>query len=102
MARRLVVVDASSLIGLSAIGAFHLLERLFGTVAVTREVWNEVMAGGGLPGAADLDAAVATGRVRVMDVQTDGADFPRLGAGEASTLRLAMAHAGAKLVVIDE
>ena len=63
---------------------------------------DEVGAGGDLPGAADLEAAVAAGWVRVMDVGTDGPDFPKLAAGEASILRLAMAHTGGKLVVIDE
>ena len=102
MARGLVAVDASSLIGLAAVDALDLLERLFGTVAITTAVREEVAAGAGLPGATEVEAAVAAGWIRVVDVGTGTTDFPRLGADEAATLRLAMAQAGGTLVVIDE
>lgn len=102
MPRRLVAVDASSLIGLSAVGAFGLLEKLFGTVLITSAVRDEVLAGEGLPGALDLEAALAIGWLRVVDVDFDEADFPKLGPGEASTLQLAMEDTRVSSVVIDE
>ena len=102
MARRLVAVDASSLIGLSAIDAFDLLEKLYAEIAVTSAVREEVAAGEGLAGNADLEAALAAGWIRVANAGAEGPDFPGLGAGEASTLRLVVAHRGASLVVIDE
>ena len=45
MARRLVVADASPLIGLVAAGAFDLLRRLYGQVTITESVRDEVLAG---------------------------------------------------------
>ena len=50
MARRLVVADASPLIGLAAAGAFDLLRRLYGQVTITVSVHDEVLAGGDRPG----------------------------------------------------
>lgn len=102
MPGRLVAVDASSLIGLSAIGALDLLHRLFGTVVVTSAVRDEVLAGEGLPGAIELETALAAGWLRVVDVAPDEASFPKLGLGEASTLQLAMEDTRVILVVIDE
>lgn len=45
MASRLVVADASPLIGLAAAGAFDLLRRLFGQITITDSVRDEVLAG---------------------------------------------------------
>ena len=50
MAQRLVVADASPLIGLAAADSFDLLRDLFGSVTVTVEVYDEIVAGQGLPG----------------------------------------------------
>lgn len=102
MARGLVAVDASSLIGLAAVDALDLLERLYGAVVITTAVREEVAAGEGLPGAVEIEAAIDAGWIRVVDVGSGTMDFSGLGAGEASTLWLAIAHAGQKLVVIDE
>lgn len=102
MPGRLVAVDASSLIGLSAIGALDLLQKLFGTVVVTSAVRDEVLAGEGLPGATDLEVALATGWLGVVDIDPDEAGFPKLGPGEASTLQLATKDSRVGLVVIDE
>ena len=92
MAKKLVAADASPLIGLAAADAFELLERLFGRVTVTPEVRDEVLAGGELPGAAELVAAIASGWVEVAGARGDPGRFPELGAGEASTLLIALAH----------
>ena len=60
MADRFVAADASPLIGLATAGAFHLLKELFGRVRVTPAVRSEVLAGGSLPGASELAAAIAS------------------------------------------
>jgi predicted nucleic acid-binding protein len=73
MDARLVAVDASPLIGLAAAGAFDLLRRLFGTVTVTAVVRDEVLAGDGLPGAAELAEAVRAGWIEVIDADADTA-----------------------------
>ena len=100
MATKLVIADASPLIGLAAIEAFDLLQRLFGRVTVTDAVYEEVLAGANLPGAAELEAAVGEGWVDVVPVDIHAA-FADLGDGEACTLSLAVQHA-ACLVLMDE
>lgn len=102
MAQRLVAADASPLIGLAAAGAFDLLRRLFGTVAVTAAVRNEVMAGGNLPGARELADAIKEGWIEVARAPSGTDMFPELDAGEASTLALALKHGGECLVLMDE
>ena len=102
MDERLVAADANPLIGLAAAGAFDLLRQLFGTVTVTAVVRDEVAAGGGMPGAAELAEAVRAGWIEVVDTEADTTLFGDLDAGEASTLTLASEHAGPCLVVMDE
>ena len=101
MEERLVVSDASPLIGLASAGAFDLIRGLFVRITVTAAVHGEVMAGGELPGARELAAAVRDGWIEVVPASPD-ARFAALGAGEASTLALAVRHPGACLVLIDE
>ena len=102
MAKRLVAADASPLIGLAAAGAFDLLHDLFGNVTISRAVRDEVMAGGELPGAAELAAAIETGWIKVVRNPSGMGRLPELDAGEASTLALAFKHQGECLVLMDE
>lgn len=101
MTERLVVADASPLIGLAAAGVFDLLRRLFLRVTVTETVRDEVLAGGELPGARELAAAIEDGWIEVAPIGP-GAEFPELDAGEASTLALALRHTETCLVLMDE
>ena len=102
MAERLVAVDASALIGLAKTGAFDLLRGLFGTIAVTRIVWDETLTPEDLPGAQELTSAIEARWASVHDVDADEDAFPDLDAGESSTLALARAYRGRCLVVMDE
>ena len=102
MAERLVAADASPLIGLAAAGAFDLLRRLFERVAVTAAVRDEVLAGGARPGARELTEAIESGWIKVAAVRPDRERFTDLGAGEASTLVLAIEHPGRCLVLMDD
>ena len=101
MAQRLVAADASPLIGLASAGAFGLLRKLFVKVTVTTAVRDEVLAGGALPGASELEAAIRDGWIVVVP-DRDGPEYVDLGAGESSTLALARDHAGACLVLMDD
>ena len=102
MAERLVAADASPLIGLAAAGAFDLLRSLFGRVTVTAEVRDEVLAGGGQPGARELSQAIEEGWIEVATAEPAPGAFPDLDAGEASTLVLASGRLGPCLVLMDE
>ena len=101
MAERIVLCDASPLIGLAAAGGFDLLRQLFGTVTITATVRQEVLAGKNLPGAAELSAAMRTGWVRVIE---DPAETPDTGLdmGEATLLAAAARHEGPCLVLMDD
>ena len=94
-----VVLDASPVIGLSKIGQFDLLQQIFGTVAVTSKVRDEVLRGDGQPGDCELGMAIEGGWVEVVDVETNS-DFSKLGAGEAATLAYARKTGG--LAVLDD
>jgi predicted nucleic acid-binding protein len=51
----IVVSNSSPLISLAKIGAFDLLRKLYGKLVISAEVCAEVVvAGAGLPGAADV------------------------------------------------
>jgi predicted nucleic acid-binding protein len=100
--QKLVTADASPLIGLAAADAFGVLRELFGTVTITRTVKEEVMAGGGLPGAHELQAAMREGWIRVAPTPPDTWRFTSLDAGEASTIALALQRQGALVLMDDE
>jgi predicted nucleic acid-binding protein len=102
MAARLVVVDASPIIGLAAAEAFDILRGLFGSVVVVEAVRQEVSAGPGRPGATELDKAVAEGWVLVRPDPAGSPDFPDLGPGGAATIALAIGQEGPCLVVLDD
>lgn len=101
-ARRLVVADASPLIGLAAARVFEVLRELFGTVVVSRAVVDEVTAGGERPGAEELTAAMREGWIRVAPTPAETWVQPEIDVGEASTIALALAHDGPALVLIDD
>ena len=101
MAERIVAADASPLIGLASAGAFGLLRELFHEVTVTVAVRDEVLAGGELPGARELEAAIRAGWVEVIPDCRDP-EFANLGPGESSTLAFAKNYPGTCLVLMDE
>ena len=101
MAERLVAADASPLIGLASAEAFGLLRKLFLKVTVTAAVRDEVLAGGDLPGAGEIEAATRDGWIVVVS-NPDNSEYVDLGAGESSTLALARNHPGACLVLMDD
>ena len=60
------------------------------------------LAGGDLPGARELAAAIQAGWIKVARTPSGTEIFPELDAGEASTLVLALKHRGERLVLMDE
>lgn len=99
---RFVTADASPLIALAAAEVFHALSPLYGTVTITRAVKDEVMVDAALPGAGELDAALRAGWIRVSPTPLETWRFAELGAGEASTIALALQHAETALVLMDD
>jgi predicted nucleic acid-binding protein len=85
----IVVSNSSPLISLSRIGQLHLLPKLFGSIHVSQQVYEEVVVDGfGRPGS--MQVTQATWIVR-MEVEPEGAmRFPSsLGIGEVTSIVLA-------------
>ncbi len=101
-AKKLIAADASPLIGLATADAFDLLRQLFGTVTITQLVKDEVLAGGILPGARELRAAMREGWIRVAPAPLATWRLTGLDSGEASTIALALQHDGPRLVLMDD
>jgi predicted nucleic acid-binding protein len=99
-----VVSDSSPLIALARIGHFDLLPKLYGSIIVPTEVYNEVViAGAGLPGAeqaANADWILVTA-VRDPAALRLAVERTGLGTGEASAIILAK-ELEADLLLVDE
>ncbi len=102
MARRKVVLaDASPLIGLARIGGLDWLRKLYRTVAITKAVRAEVLIEG-QPGQVELAAALRRRWLRQLRSEPAEPELPRIEAGEASTLRAALALGDCALVILDD
>lgn len=99
---RIVISDASPLIGLSLVGGLEWLPILCGEVWMPQEVYREVLSGKQARGEADIQAAMDAGWLKVWD-QT----FPLLAGidldeGESACISLALNHPEPVLLVMDE
>ncbi|MFM7531388.1 MAG: DUF3368 domain-containing protein [Rubrivivax sp.] len=89
---RLVLTDASPLIGLPRVDGLNWLQALFGVVWMPPEVRAEVLTGQGLPGEAAIAQAELAGWLRSMEHAPSEPGLPDLDEGEAACIRLALAH----------
>ena len=98
---RLVLTDASPLIGLDRVDGVPWLRRLFGRVEITHPVWLEL--GGAEEAEPSITGAIEEGwlvRRRAAPVRPPAP--PHLGHGQWSTIRAAAAHRGESLVLLDD
>jgi len=98
----IVLVDASPLIALAAVGGLEWLHRLFGTVTLTTVVRDEVIPGAGRAGEIEIADAIERKRLRVIDDEWSTPQFPELDEGEARVLRAAANLRVPCLLLIDE
>jgi predicted nucleic acid-binding protein len=99
-----VVSDASPLIAFARIGHFDLLPKLYGTILIPTEVYNEVViAGAGMPGAKQTAEAswIQVTAVRDSAALRAAVEKTGLGTGEVSAVILAKELA-ADLLLVDE
>ena len=89
---RLVLSDASPLIGLAIVQGLDWLQVLFGEVWLPTQVQNEVLAGGVPRGVEEIRAAIAAGWLRVWQEPFAEVELPDLDEGEAACIRIALAH----------
>jgi predicted nucleic acid-binding protein len=99
---RLVLSDASPLIALSRVNGLAWLPRLFGTVSMPPKVYSEVLPGLGLPGEDAITQAVRAGWLTVTGRAPETPALPELDEGESACIRIALAHDGPALLLIDE
>jgi predicted nucleic acid-binding protein len=105
---RLVLTDASPLIGLARVDGIGWLRDLFGTVWCPPEVRAEVLTGKGLPGEAAIAQAESAGWLRSTEPAPAEPDLPDLDEGEAACIRVALAQrtrvegAAPALLLMDE
>jgi predicted nucleic acid-binding protein len=96
----IVVSNASPLIILSGISQLEILKQIFQKVFIPQEVYAEVAAGGGMPGAREINSSfleVRSVSMAISPVQ----DRHRIGKGEAATIILAR-EMKAELVIMDD
>lgn len=100
----IVVCDSSPLIALAKIDSFLLLQKLYGGLIISREVYEEVVvAGGGLAGAADTSKStwIEVRQIKNPADLTVAQTRFGLGVGELSTMILAK-EIRADLVILDD
>jgi len=99
---RLVLSDSSPLIALSRVSGLAWLPSLFATVSMPPEVYSEVLPGLDLPGEDAIKQAVSAGWLRVTEPAPHTPELPELDEGESACIRLALAHDGPTLLLMDE
>jgi len=99
---RLVLTDASPLIGLARVDGLAWLETLFGQVWMPLEVRTEVVVGRGFPDEEKIIAAERAGWLCTSQPAPALPRLPDLDAGESACIRLALAHPEPSLLLMDE
>jgi len=106
---RLVLSDASPLIGLARVDGLPWLATLFGSVGVPDEVRREVLSRQQWPDEQAIGAAFETGILRRLDAPSEvrkeiseSLALANLDEGEAACIRYALASAGSVLLLMDE
>jgi predicted nucleic acid-binding protein len=102
VARKIVLADASPLIGLARVGGLPWLRKLYRTVSITKAVQIEATGARDLPGAVAISVALKQGWIRVLRQEWSDPPLPQLDTGEASTLRAAIALGAGTLVLLDD
>jgi predicted nucleic acid-binding protein len=100
--KEVAFVNASPLIGLAHVDGLAWLRKLYGRALITPTVRSEVLTGLGRAGEAEVSAAIRRRQISVLRRDPAGPLLPALDDGEASTIRAALAHGPAALVILDE
>ncbi|MDP2371804.1 DUF3368 domain-containing protein [Rhodoferax sp.] len=78
------------------------LQPLFGVVWLPAEVRVEVLRGFSSPDEQAIGAAVTSGWLAICGPTPETPALPELDEGETACIRLALAHSGASLLLMDE
>lgn len=99
---RIVVSDASPLIGLSIVGGLSWLAKLFGEVWIPRQVHDEVLSGKHSRGEAAIRAAIESGWLKIWEAPFEPLPDIDLDEGESACINLAISHPEPVLLIMDE
>jgi predicted nucleic acid-binding protein len=99
---KIVLSDASPLIGLAVADAFDVLRDLFKVVSITESVKKEVAARKTLPGAAEVTRGIAEGWIKRLRDPRGEPLLPTLAPGETATLNVARGLRAGCLVLLDD
>jgi predicted nucleic acid-binding protein len=99
---RVVIADASPLIGLSIVDGLQWLPVLFGEVWIPETVRCEVIPNPSARGAADIQAALTAGWLNVWDAPVQPLLGINLDEGESACISIALSHPEPVLLIMDE
>ena len=99
---RLVLTDASPLIGLARVDGLAWLRDLFGQVWMPEEVRQDVLAGETSQDRESIVAAERAGWLSVCETTPTQPELPELDEGESACIRIALQNRGASLILMDE
>ncbi len=99
---RLVLSDASPLIGLARVDGLVWLRELFGSVGMTMEVAEEVLVDNRADDELHIRQSLAEGWLYRLGKSPPEPQYPHLGHGESSCLRVALARTEPTLLLLDD
>lgn len=89
---RIVIVDASPLIGLSIVSGLSWLSRLFGEIWMPEEVRREVLSGNVSRGESEIRSAIEEGWLKVRPEAATLDRAINLDEGEHACIQIALNH----------
>lgn len=99
---RIVIIDASPLIGLAIIGGFQWLPHLLGPVYLPESFRREVLPGKNATGEREITGALQEGWLHVWTNPIDSLLEIDLDPGETDCINLALQHSEKALLIMDE
>jgi predicted nucleic acid-binding protein len=100
---RVVIIDASPLIGLAIVDGLTWLPALFGSVWMPATVEREVLPGVGARGESEIAAAITRNDLRLWQGPYAKTSLPDLDEGEADCIRIGLSVGAANaLLIMDE
>lgn len=99
---RIVVIDASPLIGLAMVDGLKWLPEIFGTVFLPETVKQEVLPGKAARGEEAIANALDAGWIKVWSETIEPRLDIDLDAGETDCINLGLSYADEVLLIMDE
>lgn len=99
---RIVVTDASPLIGLSIVEGLCWLPELFGEVWLPEQVRKEVLPNKQVRGEKEIQHAINQKWLRVWETEVEPLPDINLDEGESACISLALAYKDPVLLIMDE